>query len=80
MISGSVSEPGSLSEMVDRVKNVLVDVLGVEAAQDFTLGDMELLARQGYLNKRSLSRATRDGLRYFKLPEARIEDIMIATG
>ena len=76
----SISEPGSLSGMADHVKNVLVEVLGVDAAEDFSLDDIELLARQGYHSKRSLSTATRDGLRHLHLPEARIDDIMTATG
>ena len=59
---------------------MLVEVLGVDAAADFSLDDIDLLARQGYLSKRSLTTATRDGLRHLPLPEARIDDIMSATG
>ena len=66
--------------MADRVKNVLVTVLGVDAAEDFSLEDIDLLAHQGYQSERSLSTATRDGLRHIHLPEARIDAIMTATG
>ena len=66
--------------MADRVRNVLVDVLGMDAAKDFSIEDVDLLARQGYVTSRSLSAATREGLRHSNLPEARIDDIMNATG
>ena len=66
--------------MADRVKNALVAVLGVDAAEDFSLEDIDLLERQGYRSDRSLATATRDGLRHIHLPEARIDAIMTATG
>lgn len=66
--------------MADHVKNLLVDVLGVEAAEDFSPDDIELLARQGYHSKRRILTATRDELRRINLPEARIDAILTATG
>ena len=66
--------------MAELVKNILVEVLGAAAAADFSLDEIDLLARQGYRNNRSLTTATRDGLRHLPLPEARIDDIMTATG
>ena len=62
--------------MADRVTNVLIEVLGAEAAADFSPDDIDLLARQGYQSKSSLYTATREGLRH--LPEARIDAIMAA--
>ena len=75
----SLSEPGSLSGMTTNalVKN---EVLGMEAAEDFSLNNINLLARQGYLSKRSLSTATREELRHIQLPEACIDNIMLAMG
>jgi hypothetical protein len=62
--------------MADRVINVLIEVLGAEAAADFSPDDIDLLAHQGYQSKSSLYTATREGLRH--LPEARIDAIMTA--
>ena len=69
-----------MTDRVTSVKNALIEVLGVEATEDFSCDDINKLAQQGYFSKRSLSKATRDGLRHVGLPEARIDDIMTATG
>ena len=66
--------------MSERVRNALIEILGEDDAADFSPEDVDKLERHGYTNARSLGKATREGLRHIHLIEARINDIVHATG
>ena len=64
----------------EEVRTALIEVLGVEAARDFSPAEVGKLRMNGYKNARSLRKASREGLRFISLPEARIDDIVNARG